>query len=339
MRVGLKQFNDPDQGSLIHIDHTDVGFAVDRGATIEGLEIFYPRQVSRDPFLLFEPVSPLNCDYTFWIMPNAHGVTIRHIACPNPYQFIKVGGRPGNEPDEEDDAVNGTLIQNIWANPYFRGITASRCADVLRIDQIHFNGAMQSLSSSPKLVEWIRTNAVAMSFGWCEGLNISNFFCFGYLRGIWFGGAPPFIQKTSVDAVMTNIQMDHVFEGILITGSIVDTRQGLSVTNMKLIPVLNQPAGGVGVRLEDNGGNYSVQLVNCDFFGQWHQRSIRIGPNSNACLQWINGHSTEYKFDMVLVQNPAAQAHLVGVRSFGGQGPRINNPSNAWVSDVVPIIN
>lgn len=316
MRRGLRLWQDSPRGSLLHVYTMDDFITLSHNTVLDGIEIYYPDQKTEgepDPY-----------GWTIKMPPNEHAATIRNICSPNPYRFIYAN-------------ADGFLIDGVQGYPLAIGIQLDRVADVPRINNIHFNGNCW-LDSQPSLRDWVQTNGVCLLATGVEELMINNFFAYGYLRGIWFDAYALDPNFPGNYGSLNVFGFDAVQEGILISPRGISGRQGFSLSNGRIIPFRGEVGARTGIKFSDADPMQGpgVSMSNVSFFGP-HERSIWIEPNSGARISVLGGQSTEYTEEMVLCQSSHASVRLIGVRSFNGSGPRINNPGGGDTSDLAPI--
>jgi hypothetical protein len=316
MRRGLRLWLESPRGSVIHVYSTADFISMSSNSILDGIEIYYPNQKTQgtpDPY-----------GWTIKIPPNQHGVTVRNICATNPYQLLYAN-------------ADGFLIDGIQGFPLAVGFLLDRVADVARINNVHFNGNCW-LDAQQSLRDWVQTIGVALKIRGAEEFMINNFFAYGYLRGIWFEAYAPDPALPGNYGSLNVFGFDAVQEGILIETRGISGRQGFSVSNGRIIPFRGTVGARAGIKFIDSVPSLGpgVSMSNVSFFGP-HERSIWIGPNSGARICMLGGQSTEYRNEMVLCQSPNASVRLIGVRSFNGNGPRINNPGGGDTSDLAPI--
>ncbi len=316
MRRGLRLWQETPRGSLLHVHTQDNFITLNHNTVLDGLEIYYPEQKTSgqpDPY-----------GWTIRMPQDQHGATIRNLCCPNPYQFIYA-------------SADGFLIDGIQGFPLADGIVLNRVADVARLDNIHFNGNCWS-DAQQSLRDWVQNNGVCLHLYGVEELMAHNLFAYGYLRGIW---CSPYADDQNFPGnygSLNNFGFDAVQEGILVEDRGISNRQGFTFSNGRIIPFRGEVGARTGLKLVDTvpGQGPAVSMSNVTFFGP-HERSIWIEPNSAARIAIFGGQSTEYTHEMVLCQSSNASVRLVGVRSFNGNGPRVNNPGGGDVVDLAPM--
>jgi len=316
MRRGLRLWKETPRGSLLHVYGTGDFITLSHNAVIDGLEIYYPAQKTKgapDPY-----------GWTIQMPPDQHGATIRNICCPNPYQFIYAN-------------ADGFLIDGVQGYPLMTGIQLDRVADVPRINNIHLNGNCWQ-DADQSLRDWVQAHGVCLKATGVEELMINNLFAYGYLRGLWFLAYDKSPSFPGNYGSINNFGFDAVQEGILVETRGVSWRQVLSLNNGRIIPFRGQEGARAGIKFTDATPSLgpSVSASNVSFFGP-HERSIWFGENSWARMTWMGGQATEYRNEMLLCQSPYAAARLVGIRSFGGAGPRVNNPGGGDIVDLAEI--
>lgn len=317
MRRGLRLWGDTPRGSLLHVCGTGDFITMSHNSVLDGIEIYYPNQQ--------EQGSPTPYGWTINIPPNQHGVTVRNVCCPNPYQLLYAN-------------ADGFLIEGIQGYPLSTGIFLDRVADVPRLNNIHFNGNVWS-DAAQSLRDWVQANGICMYALGVEELMINNFFAYGYLRGIWFDAYTPDPNFPGNYGSLNVFGFDAVQEGILVGTRGISGRQGFCFSNGRIIPFQGQVGARTGIKFIDTlpADGPGVSVSNVSFFGP-HERSIWIESNSGARVSLVGGQSTEYTNELALCQSPHASLRLIGVRSFNGSGPRINNPGSGDVSDFAAII-
>ncbi len=318
MRRGHKLWDDSDSpcGSVLYAYSPDNFIMMSHNATLDGVEIFYPEQVMAG--------EPRPYGWTIMIPRHQHGVTIRNVTCLNPFQFIYA-------------SADGLLIDSIQGYPLYKGIKLGRVADVARMSNVHFNpNVLPRLDAS--LRAWVQRYGSCLDMDMAEEFMIHNFFGYGYACGICFTGQ---ITEDGVPGnygSVSNFGFDSVTVGILIETNGVSGTQGVSVSNGRIIPFAGEVGARAGIKLADTATgdpalDPAISLTNVGFFSP-HERSVWIGPSSGARLTMLGGQCTGYLNEAVLVESPAAAVRLVGVRTFNGNGPRIQNTGGADVADL-----
>lgn len=318
MRRGMRLWQESPRGSLLHVHTTDDFINLSHNSILDGVEIYYPEQKTEG--------EPVPYGWAITMLPNQHGATVRNVCCPNPYQFLYAN-------------ADGFLIDGVQGYPLAVGIQLDRVADVPRINNVHFNpNVWADLDES--LYQWVQTSGVAMKMTGVDEFMINNLFAYGYLRGIWFDELVDVPEFTGSYGSINNFGFDAVEEGILIGDRGISNRHGLSLSNGRLIPFTGAVGARTGIKCIDTIPDFgpAISMSNVGFFGE-HERSLWIEARSSARITVLGGQATEYTNEMVLCQSPNASMRLVGVRSFRGSGPRVNNPGLGEIEDVASIID
>jgi hypothetical protein len=317
MRRGHKLWNgDQPCGSVLYAYSPNNFITMSHNSTVDGIEIFYPEQVTAG--------EPRPYGWTIVIPRQQHGVTVRNVTCPNPYQFLFA-------------EADGLWVDGVQGYPLYKGIKLGRIGDVARVGNIQFNpNVLPRLDMS--LRNWVQVHGSCLEIDGAEEFMVNNFFGYGYVCGIWFTGHATQGELPGSYGSISNFGFDSVTVGILVGTKGVSGRQGVSLSNGRIIPFAGEVGARAGIKFVDDvgadpGSNPAVSLTNVSFFGD-HERSVWIGPRSGARLTMLGGQSTEYRNEAVLVESPNAAVRLIGVRTFNGSGPRIQNPGNADVDDL-----
>jgi len=316
MRRGLQLWSDAPRGSLLHVYGTGDFITMRHNSVLDGVEIHYPQQRTSG--------TPRPYGWTIRIPADQHGVSVRNICAPNPYQFLYAN-------------ADGFLVDSVQAFPLAMGMQLDRVADVPRLNNIHFNPNMWS-AAQDSLLDWVSRNGVATRMTGVDEFMVTNWFAFGYLRGFWFDALATDPGYPGSYGSITSFGIDAVQEGIYIGDRGIANRHGLSLANGRIIPFTGTPGARTGIKCADTNplNGPAISATNINFFGE-HERSVWIEPNSRARLTLQGGQATEYQNEMVLCQSRAARVRLFGVRSFRGNGRRVNNPGGADVDDVAPM--
>ncbi len=317
MRRGHRLWNgDQPRGSVLYAYSPDNFITMSHNSTLDGVEIFYPEQVTAG--------EPRPYGWTIMIPRQQHGVTVRNVTCPNPYRFLYA-------------EADGLWVDGIQGYPLLKGIKLGRIGDVARINNVHFNpNVLPRLDMS--LRNWVQVHGSCLEIDGAEEFMVNNFFGYGYVCGIWFTGHATLEELPGSYGSISNFGFDSVTVGILISTKGVSGRQGVTLSNGRIIPFAGEVGARTGIKFVDDisadpTSTPAVSLTNVSFFGD-HERSVWIGPRSGARLTMIGGQSTEYRYESVLVESPTAAVRLIGVRTFNGNGPRVHNPGKADVADL-----
>ena len=178
---------------------------------------------------------------------------------------------------------------------------------------------------------------------------MTNVFAYGYRRGFWFRSFDENDTTTNSGGAnggsygsLTNFGLDKVHEGLLIQSTGITNRQGVSISNGRIIPFApgkdkqegSTPRSGIKFDSQSTG---SLSVSNVSFFGQ-HERSLWMGPFCTARVTMVGGQSTEFTEQMVLNESSEAIVRLMGVRSFHPEGPRVQGRGSDQVEDANGIL-
>jgi hypothetical protein len=170
MNFGHKQYDQvANIGTLLKIYGTGKFLTMEEQSTVEGLQFYQPNQVTNaDP-------SSTPYDYTIYCAAGNHGPTITNCVGINPYKFIFIG-------------VNGATVDAVQGAPLSRGIDLGRCAEVVRISRVLFNGGgvFGSGVAGATLIAWVLANGTSFSVDGAEAFEMNGCFSWGYRYGLDF---------------------------------------------------------------------------------------------------------------------------------------------------------
>jgi hypothetical protein len=170
MHFGHKQYDvAANIGTMVNVYGTSAAILPHEQCTIDSLTFYYPTQNTNS--------APSAFGYTIDapLGSGVHGLTILNVTGINPEKFIRV-------------CVNGARLDNIQGAPLRRGIDLGRCADVVRVSNVHFNagGVFGPGVSGATLIAWVLANGTAFSVDGAEAFDFSACFPGGYLIGLDF---------------------------------------------------------------------------------------------------------------------------------------------------------
>jgi hypothetical protein len=251
-------------------------------ATLEGLAIYYPEQITANP--------PLSYPWTIALAPwptsgpqtfGAENATIQNVVLVNSFNGIDLASQPSSR----------HMIRGVYGQPLRTGIQVDQCWDVGRISDVHFN---QLWSSNAAIATYQRDNGFAFVFFRTDGELVHDIVVYGYHVAMLFSKSPLtsptsktcFNIDCSPDMQLTNIYVDGSDVGL----DVYDTKpQGISVTNFAYA---NQGTGGsrIGV-LQHAGTRGYVSLTNGKFWGPMQQAVQWSGTGS---LSLSNSHVIQW---------------------------------------------
>ncbi|CAF1230004.1 unnamed protein product [Adineta ricciae] len=159
---------------------------------IEGLQIFYPNQVAKNP-----PIS-----YPWTIRCGQKGLSIednfvKNVLLVNPWKGI----------DAATNQAPRHWFENIYGQPLSIGIAVDQCYDIGRINHIHF---WPFWSSEQALWDWVNNNAITFLFQRTDWEIVEDVFSWGYQTGMAFRTS----SYGACNGQFTDINFDNVDIGI-----------------------------------------------------------------------------------------------------------------------------
>lgn len=159
---------------------------------IEGLQIFYPNQVPRNP-----PIS-----YPWTIRCGQKGMSIENNYVKN---VLLVNSWKGIDAATYESPRH--WFENIYGQPLSIGIAVDQCYDIGRINHIHF---WPFWSSEPALWNWINNNGITFLFQRTDWEIVEDIFSWGYQTGMAFRTS----TYGACNGQFTDINFDNVDIGI-----------------------------------------------------------------------------------------------------------------------------
>ena len=149
-------------GARFDIRHTAVAFTLQQEAAVRNCGVFDPTQVT--------DATPLARDY--WFDCSTIGWALENLTLVNPYQAIHAYG-------------NGGRIDNVVGYPLSMGVYLGRCADVIRVSNVHWNPTVNHEFGST-LLAWVQANLNAFVVDGAECFNFTDCFAYGGRNGLRF---------------------------------------------------------------------------------------------------------------------------------------------------------
>ncbi|MFH0792682.1 MAG: hypothetical protein V2A74_01475, partial [bacterium] len=244
---------------------------------VRGLTIMYPDQNVRD-------IQP----YPWTIRGRGHNPTVLDVTFVNSYQGIDMGTE-GHELH---------VIRNVYGCVLRRGVYVSKCTDIGRIENVHFNphywlrakptpGAAASPSPDdfPVLVNYLNENLEAFIFGRTDWEYCLNTFVYGFRIGYKFIEEKAPSHRGGANGNFLGIGADGGRYAVYVEDA---QPMGLQITNGEFVSFAGpDPTQIVTTR----SFNSVVQLNNCTFWGP-AKNNARLEGNGhvsfNQChfLQW-----------------------------------------------------
>eukprot|EP01119_Soliformovum_irregulare_P019703 TRINITY_DN6301_c0_g1_i1.p1 TRINITY_DN6301_c0_g1~~TRINITY_DN6301_c0_g1_i1.p1 ORF type:complete len:374 (+),score=78.33 TRINITY_DN6301_c0_g1_i1:40-1161(+) len=127
--------------------------------TIEGLSIFYPNQIAKNP-----PIS-----FPFCISGTGDNLSVKNVLLVNPYQGI----------DFATESCPRHLIENVYGQPLLTGVQVDQCYDIGRIRHVHF---WPFWTWNTDFGNWMGANAVTFRFMRSDWEIVEDVFSWGYFQ-------------------------------------------------------------------------------------------------------------------------------------------------------------
>jgi hypothetical protein len=245
-------------GARLDVRGTGKLFTMSYQTAVRDFEIYYPNQNTNS--------APAVYGAAFSATSNCHIPTIERITAVNPYDLIDL------------PSSNGGLIRDIWAFPLHRGVYLGRCADVVRVQNVHFNYNVSPNAGDfgANLLDYVTQNASGFVVDGAEQFDFTDCFVLPYFNGL-------LIQDIDGDGFKASYGtwkgggFDNCVNCIWVKGNTPAIgAHGLKVYGASFAP---QPGAvpasdpGVGVRMDDTAvpaSSYyrpSVYLTDCTMGG------------------------------------------------------------------------
>lgn len=244
---------------------------VGKNATLKGVTIYYPDQVS--------DATPVPYP---WCLASQSGNnhTILDCLLVNPYQGIHFKG------------AGRHLIRNVYGQPFARGLLVDEVYDVGRIENVHFWPFGAPWDADNALYRWMRDNAVAFEFGRSDWQSVLNTFCFGYGVGYRFYRSSAGVTN----GTLYGIGADQCRTAILVEAA---EAIGVLITGGQFVG--NWGADSVGVRVW-SGTNGIISFSNCSFWGTSDHIAVMEGEGRlsfDNCLfkQWNKNNNGAFAIE------------------------------------------
>ena len=159
---------------------------------VEGLAIFYPNQVARNP--------PIPYPWAIRLGHKDQSIEnnfVKNVLLVNPWKGIDAATY---EPPRH-------WLENIYGQPLALGISVDQCYDIGRISHIHF---WPFWSMDPNLWDWVNNNGVTFLFQRTDWEIVEDVFSWGYQTGMAFRAS----ANGACNGQFTDINFDNVDIGI-----------------------------------------------------------------------------------------------------------------------------
>jgi hypothetical protein len=250
---------------------------------VEGLAIFYPNQVPRDP-----PIA-----YPWAIRCGQKGKSIennfvKNVLLVNPWKGIDAATY---EPPRH-------WFENIYGQPLALGIAVDQCYDIGRISHIHF---WPFWSSEPALWNWVNNNGITFLFQRTDWEVVEDVFSWGYQTGMAFRAS----ATGACNGQFTDINFDNVDIGIDV--SFTQT-WGLLFSNLNLA---NAKGGSNRIGILGRAGNSTaptdaaVVIRGASFWGWFTNHILWSHPGLVSISDSLFSHWNE-SFSAIEIQRGRA---------------------------------
>jgi hypothetical protein len=251
----------PDSGTVLLAyagagsEDGDPFITINGNATLRGLVVFYPEQVTDD----------IPTPYPWTIAMRSNNPSLIDVELLNPYNGIDCTKNQRH------------LVRNVQGQPLRRGIYVDSIYDVGRIENVHWN---PWFSMKEKLFQWQMEHGEAFIFGRTDWQYVLNTFCFGYRIGYRFVES----ETGACNGNFLGIGADDCWVAVQVDQS---ARMGLLITNGEFVS-FHGPDPTMVVVSEENRG--SVRFVNCAYWGP-HNQIAKVGGGTvgfSDCtfMQW-----------------------------------------------------
>ena len=219
---------------------------------IEGLQIFYPHQMARDPPVLYPWT--IRCGQNGQVIENTF---VKNVLLVNSWKGI-------------DAATNQSprhWFEHIYGQPLSIGIAVDQCYDIGRISHIHF---WPFWSSDGSLWNWINNHGITFLFQRTDWEVVEDVFSWGYQTGMAFRAS----SYGACNGQFTDINFDNVDIGIDVSYT---QPWGIMFSNVNLAN-----AGGgsnrIGILGRAMNGSHptdaSVIIRGASFWGEFTQNLV-----------------------------------------------------------------
>ncbi len=208
-------------------------------AALQGLTIVYPEWRRED----VPPVPYPPCIQNTKMVDN---ISISDCQLINPYEGIRM------------DEAQRFRIQNVMGYPILRGLLVDFCADISRIENVHFWPFNVIYKAEDPYCVWINKNGVAFEFARTDWQYVLNTFCFGYAVGYKFSD----LGRGGANGSFVGIGADSCQEAVRVEAI---QPYGLQIVNGEFVGRWSS-MDAVTFQIGENVAG-KVSLMNCNFWG------------------------------------------------------------------------
>lgn len=168
-----------DKGATIHVTGTaNPAFLIDRGVQIQGLNFYYPDQVTTSPPTVYDWTIELNVTGT----ENVQGVDIFDCYFYNPYNAINLGGTPAGK------VPGNTHIRNVRMYPINKGIFLGHSSVNIFVENLTISTEFWLAAAGQAVEDWTNQNGTGIEILSTDNIYLANLGLFGYQYGIRLTG-------------------------------------------------------------------------------------------------------------------------------------------------------
>jgi hypothetical protein len=246
-------------------------------STLEGVTIFYPKQVANNP-----PTA-----YPYAIAGGGgENITIQNVLLVNPFLGI-------------DLATHGCarhLVRCVYGQPLRIGIAVDQCYDIGRIMDIHF---WPFWSQNTNVEAYQSANAVSFDFMRTDWEVVQDIFSWGYAIGARFHAS----ASGSMNGQMSNINFDNVDIGLQMS----DTQPyAVHISNLN---VANAGGGTNHIGIQGAAGASQLNVNGASFWGSLRQPVLW---NNSGLLSLSNARFLSWDASQQAINIVSGRAILQG---------------------------
>jgi hypothetical protein len=228
----------------------------ENGSGVEGLQIFYPNQVPRDPPIPYPWT--IRCGRNGKFTDNNY---VKNVLLVNSWKGIDAATYPAAR----------HWFENVYGQPLSIGIAVDQCYDIGRINHVHFSPFW---SGEPALQHWISNNGISFLFLRTDWEIVEDIFSLGYHIGMAFRQS----EHGSCNGQFTDINFDDVDIGIDVSYT---QTWGILFSNLNLanagggsnhIGIIGRAVNGTTPR------DAAVVVRGASFWGQFQQNIVWSHP-------------------------------------------------------------
>lgn len=238
--------------------------SMERNATLKGLIVYYPNQVSK----------PKPMAYPWTVRGSGDNISIVDCLLVNPYMAVDFGTQP----------CGRHYIHGLYAQALHKGLFVDKCYDVGRLENIHFWpfwSAHVLTGDGPELGDWMMKNSTAFILSRSDWEYVSNCFAIAYYQGFHFKSSAPdgpgnyLLTQSGADTcdIAVNVEEAQAHSGISFSNSQIFGR--ILVSEKSNSPVRFTSCGLFGAcAVKDKpdaevvriAGNGQVSFSSCHFY-------------------------------------------------------------------------